>query len=130
MASGTPKSKREEHPRQPTVGESEERLRLAMDAAGMGAWDWDLTSGRVAWSGDQEKLFGLAAGSFRGDFDTFLNLVHPDDILGLQARTAGALSDRKPEHRDEFRVVRPDGTVRWMLTNAHIFMTTRAFPCA
>ena len=101
---------------------------FAMDAAGMGAWDWDLTSGRVAWSGDQEKLFGLAAGSFRGDFDTFLNLVHPDDILGLQARTAGALSDRKPEHRDEFRVVRPDGTVRWMLTNAHIFYDDQGVP--
>src|ERR1051325_4847911 len=121
MASSTPYRKNGDDRSRSAISESEERLRLAMDAAGMGAWDWDLKSGRVAWSGDQEKLFGVASGSFRGDFDTFLHLVHPDDVLGMQARTAGALNRRAAEHRDEFRVVRPDGTIRWMVANSHIF---------
>jgi PAS domain S-box-containing protein len=103
-----------------TESETEERLRLAMDVAGMGSWDWDLKTGRVVWNGDQEKIFGIPSGTFLGDFETFLNLVHPDDVLGLQARTAGALASHDTEHRDEFRVVRPDGTVHWMVANARV----------
>lgn len=108
--------------------ENEERLRLAMDAAGMGAWDWDLVNGHVVWNGDQENLFGVPAGSFEGDFDNFLTLIHPDDVLGMQARTAGALADHKAYHRDEFRVVRPDGTIRWMVANARIYYDDRGTP--
>jgi PAS domain S-box-containing protein len=123
MSAGEAKSKRPQ-----PVGETEERLRLAMDVAGIGAWDWDLKTGRVVWSGDQEKLFGLPSGAFRGDFDTFLNLVHPDDVIGLQARTAGALADHKLEHRDEFRIVRPDGGVHWMVANARILYDADGTP--
>jgi PAS domain S-box-containing protein len=128
MASGMPYPKMDEDRTNSAVSESEERLRLAMDAAGMGAWDWDLKTGRVAWSGDQEKLFGVVPGAFSGDFDTFLKLVHPEDILGLQARTAGALANRVTHHRDEFRVVRPDGTIRWMVANGHIFYDESGVP--
>src|ERR1051326_43269 len=128
MASSTPYRKNGDDRSRSAISESEERLRLAMDAAGMGAWDWDLKSGRVAWSGDQEKLFGVASGSFRGDFDTFLHLVHPDDVLGMQARTAGALNRRAAEHRDEFRVVRPDGTIRWMVANGCIYYDEQGTP--
>lgn len=110
------------------ASETEERLRLAMDVAGIGSWDWDLKNGRVVWSGDQEKMFGLPHGTFRGSFDTFLNFVHPDDVVGMQARTAGSLAERKTEHRDEFRIVRPDGTVRWMVANAHIFYDADGTP--
>lgn len=120
--------KRKAHDRPAATSESEERLRLAMDVAGIGSWDWDLKTGRVVWSGDQEKLFGIPRGTFRGNFDTFLNLVHPDDVIGMQARTAGALAERKAEHRDEFRIIRPDGTVRWMIANAHIFYAPDGTP--
>lgn len=111
-----------------TLRVSEERLRLAMDAAGMGAWDWDLKTGNVNWSGNQEKLFGVPSGSFSGDFETFLKLVHPEDILGLQARTAGALAARQTDHRDEFRIVRPDGTIRWMVANGCIYYDEQGTP--
>src|SRR5512140_635287 len=100
MPAGKPDAQKDDPQQRSAIGESEERLRLAMDAAGMGAWDWDLKTGEVAWSGDQEKLFGVEAGSFRGDFDNFLKLVHPEDILGLQARTAGALANGVTHHRD------------------------------
>ncbi len=108
--------------------ESEERLRLAMDAAGLGAWDWDMKTGHVAWSGDQEKLFGVTPGTFSGDFDAFLNHIHPEDIFGVQARTAGALAAHATVHRDEFRIVRPDGTIRWMVANAHISYDEQGAP--
>jgi len=108
--------------------ESEERLRLAMDTIAMGAWDWDLQSGAVKWSGDQERLFGLAPGTFDGSFQAFLGCVHPDDIDRLQARTREALAERKTTHRDEFRIIWPDGTVHWMVANGHIFYDAAGTP--
>lgn len=111
-----------------SLRENEERLRLAMEVAGMGAWDWDLVTGHVIWNGNQEQLFGVPSGSFEGNFDNFLKLVHPDDVLGMQARTAGALSDRKTYHRDEFRIVRADGTIRCMVANARIYYDEQGKP--
>ncbi|MGI9101971.1 MAG: two-component system sensor histidine kinase NtrB [Terriglobales bacterium] len=104
-----------------TKQENDERLRLAMDAAGMGAWDWDLKSGHVTWTGDQELLYGLQPGTFDQDFSTFLSLVHPDDMAAMQARMDAAVAERKLRHRDEFRIVRPDGSIRWMVANGRIF---------
>ena len=114
--------------RRRTVSVSEERLRLAMDAAGMGAWDWDLKTGRVTWSGDQERLFGLEPGSFGGEFDTFLKLVHADDILPMQRSMAAALANGETHHRDEFRIIRPDGSTRWMLANGRIYYDEQGAP--
>ncbi len=101
--------------------EKEERLRLAMDAANMGAWDWDFATGEVHWSGDQEKLFGLAPGTFDGTFAAFRALVHPDDHDAMQARMAAALEQRRTIQRDEFRIVRPDGSIRWIAANGRIY---------
>lgn len=108
--------------------ENEERLRLAMDAASMGAWDWDFVTGKVHWSGDQEKLFGLAAGSFGETFEAFASRVHPQDYAAMQARMAAALAQHRPRHRDEFRIIRPDGSVRWMVANGRIYYDSQGQP--
>jgi PAS domain S-box-containing protein len=101
--------------------ENEERLRLAMDAASMGAWDWDFSTGEVHWTGDQEKLFGLTPGTFDGTFEAFGARVHPQDYAAMQARMAAAVAKKRTRHRDEFRIVRADGSVRWMVTNGRIY---------
>ena len=101
--------------------DTQERLRLAMEAASMGAWDWDLESNRVVWSGDQELLFGIAAGQFDGTFDSFARHVHPEDIDGLQQRMREAVEAGRHHHRDEFRILLPDGNARWMLANGRIY---------
>ena len=49
------------------VKENEERLRMAMEAAEIAAWEWDLASGRMTWSTEPETLFGFPAGSFGED---------------------------------------------------------------
>ncbi len=92
-----------------------------MDAAGMGAWDWDLKTGHVIWTGDQEQLFGLEPGSFDQEYNSFLSLIHPDDMEAVHARVTAAVAARHLRHRDEFRIVRPDGSIRWMVANGRIF---------
>jgi PAS domain S-box-containing protein len=89
-----------------------EQVRLALEAGGMGTWEWDIAGGAVRWSERLEALHGLAAGTFAGTFEAFQADVHPDDRSKLQAAIAGALETG--EHRIEYRIVRPDGAVRWV----------------
>jgi PAS domain S-box-containing protein len=94
------------------VRASAEQVRLALEAGGMGTWEWDVARGTVRWSERLEALHGLAAGSFPGTFEAFQADVHPDDRARLQAAIAGALETG--QHRIDYRIVRPDGAVRWV----------------
>jgi PAS domain S-box-containing protein len=92
---------------------SRDQLTLAMDAARMGAWDWDVAGGRLEWSGDLEAIHGMAPGSFDGTFESFLSAVHPDDREELEGAIAAALERRGP-FEVEFRAVAEDGSIRWV----------------
>ena len=51
--------------------QSEQRLRLALRAGGMGSWEWDLVSGDLHWSETLERIHGLEPGTFGGTFDEY-----------------------------------------------------------
>jgi PAS domain S-box-containing protein len=74
--------------------ESERRLELAMSAGRMGAWEWDVRTGRIYWSPGLERLHGLAPGTFGGAFDDFIRDIHPDDapmvLAAIERALAGA----------------------------------------
>jgi PAS domain S-box-containing protein len=90
-----------------------ERLELALEAAGLGTWRWDLTTDRVEWDERLEALYGFAPGTFPGTFEAYQERIHPDDREHLLAVVARAREDRRP-YRVEHRVVWPDGTLRWV----------------
>ncbi|WP_217913966.1 SpoIIE family protein phosphatase [Miltoncostaea marina] len=94
---------------------SRDRLRLALDAAGMGVWDWDLADGGLLWWGDLERVHGMAPGSFDGTFERFLAAVHADDRAAVQERIGRTLTTGEP-FSAEFRAVGDDGRVRWVST--------------
>ncbi|HSU03838.1 MAG TPA: SpoIIE family protein phosphatase [Nocardioides sp.] len=86
---------------------------LAVDAAGVGAFVWDLVADRLRWDGRLLELFGLDEGSFGGNIEAFNRRVHPDDL----ARVGGALEhaiETCGDFEAEYRVLRPDGGVRWI----------------
>lgn len=92
---------------------SEERVRIALQAAGMAHWDRDLRSGEVLWSPEHSRILGLPPGVSRASSEAFLERVHPDD----RARVDRALSHAVETGEDfqaEFRVVHPDGELRWV----------------
>ncbi len=91
---------------------SEGRLRLAVEAASMGTWEWEIATGRVQWSPSLEALHGLPPGGFRGTHEAFLADVHPDDRERVAAAMQGALQSGR--HAVTYRIVRPDGAVRWV----------------
>ncbi len=93
--------------------ESEERLRLALDAARMGTFDWDVPHNRITWSRRHEELWGLPPGGFAGTYEAFSEGVHHEDLPVINAETARCMAAREPIAR-EFRVVWPDGSVHWV----------------
>ncbi|QEL20580.1 PAS domain-containing sensor histidine kinase [Limnoglobus roseus] len=92
---------------------SEDRLRLALDAGGMGTWDWDLESDRVRWDGALAALVGLPEIPHPLTTETFFERVHPDDRTALRGQLAAAVAPGG-QFEAEFRIVRPDGEVRWL----------------
>jgi PAS domain S-box-containing protein len=92
-----------------------DRLRwgLAIDAAGIGTFDWELASGRLSWDDQLMSIFGLAPHEFGRTIDAFSERLHPDDV----ARVTEALQrciDSCGEFESEYRVVRPGGETRWV----------------
>ena len=100
--------------------QSEERLRLALDAAQMGTWDWNILTGQATWSKNHERLFCMAPGSFEGTYEAFLRCVHPEDREILVQALTRAISERV-DYNEEFRVVWPDGSIHWMAGRGQVF---------
>ena len=96
--------------------ERDERLRLSLEAGGLGTWEWTLPTGRIAWSPSLEAIHGLPTGTFGGTFDAFEAAVHHEDRERVRATIRTAL--QRGEDTTEYRVVRPDGNARWL--EAHV----------
>ncbi len=106
---------------------SNQRLEVAQEIGRIGTFDWDLVGGRVEWSASQEALFGLAPGTFGGRYEDFLGFVHPEDRAGLERefrRTSAELDD----FRAEFRIIRPDGSLRWLSALARMALDESGGP--
>ena len=92
---------------------TEERLRLALEAGEMGAWEWDLSDNRVEWTPGLDAMHGLAPGAFGGTLDSFVALVHEDDRPQLESDLEIALREGT-QFTTEFRTRRIDGTEGWV----------------
>lgn len=99
--------------------DSEERLRMAMEAGDIGVWDWDIPSGRISWSDNFERMQGIAPGEFPKTIDEFRWFVHPSDRQKVALAIERALSSRA-QYSVEFRLVSPGGGVRWTATRGAV----------
>lgn len=103
-----------ERDRQGALRASEERLRLALDAARMGTWEWDNTVGGVRWSDRAEALLGLDAETLGRAPGAYFQRVHQDDREMVERTFSDAVTGRIPDFELLHRVVRPDAAARWV----------------
>ncbi len=109
------------------LGESKERLQLALSAAGAGTWEWRLERNEYVYSEEARNLFGLGSDNRAPSYHAWLEAVHPDDRapIGLNlaraAITGSALNI-------EYRVCHGDGTVRWLLSRGHALRDNEGCP--
>lgn len=99
------------------LAHTHQALQLALEAARMGSWEWDLATNKITWSKGMEPLHGLKPGEFLsvygGCFEGFRRLVHPQDYTLLEDAISRALQE-KTFYSVEFRVIWPDGSIHWM----------------
>ncbi|MBO0899033.1 SpoIIE family protein phosphatase [Cellulomonas sp. zg-ZUI22] len=88
-------------------------LDSAAQAAGLGTFEWDLATGALHWDPTLLEVFGYDAGTFSGLIEAFDARLHPADARGVAAAIDSAIAGCGV-YEAEFRVVRPDGTVRWL----------------
>lgn len=84
-------------------------------ATKIGTWYWDNVNNKIHWSAGLEAIYGLPRGGFGGTYEDFAHRVHPDDVQKYEQARDAAIAAGKP-FDFEFRIVRPDGTVRWVAT--------------
>jgi diguanylate cyclase (GGDEF)-like protein/PAS domain S-box-containing protein len=94
-------------------------LEQAQAVGGIGSWALSLADGRLTWSDETVRIFGLERGSFDGRPETFQSLVHPDDVERVRIANEQAVATRAP-YTNEYRILRPDGTQRWIYEHAAI----------
>ena len=110
------------------LAEKEERLRLAQRAAGIGTFDWDVPSGRVTWTEEEERIFGIEPGTFEGRMEGWGRRVLAEDRERMEREMAAAMEHRQREMDFSFRIVRPDGEVRWVEGSAEFFYADDGTP--
>lgn len=91
---------------------SEAHYQIAMEAAGVGMWYWDLRTNQHIWSKECKALLGLPL-DFQEDFSYFASLIHPDDRERVFSLFEENYRTRSP-HNVEYRIILPDGSLRWI----------------
>jgi len=110
-----------------TLRESEERLRLAQQAARSGTFEWNMRTGVNTWTPELEAMYGLPPGGFGRTQTAFENLVHPDDRAGVIKLDDAAMKSGQLT-KGEWRVVWADGSVHWIAGRWQVFMDASGEP--
>jgi PAS domain S-box-containing protein len=97
--------------------ESEQRRSMAIAAGKMGSWDWDWSNGDWMWDEGQYHIFGVSPETFNVTSTNVQALLHPDDVDQFRKAIA-EFNEGTRAYEAEFRVLRPDGEVRWCVGTA------------
>ncbi|MFH0825893.1 MAG: PAS domain S-box protein [Pseudomonadota bacterium] len=94
---------------------NEERLRLALDAAKAGTWEWDLRTNENFWSEETWALFGLEPHSSKPSYETWRQTIRPDDWAEAEGTVQEAFSKGR-ELNAEWRTNDDSGGQRWLMS--------------
>ncbi|MEP7135234.1 MAG: ATP-binding protein [Chloroflexota bacterium] len=106
----------------------QERLALALDASKMGTWNWDIETGTISWSDQIEALFGIGKGEFDGKYDTYLSLIHPEDLPNVQQEIGRALVTPEYHYVIEHRLIWHNGETRWVEGRGNVYPNAAGRP--
>ena len=98
-----------------TLRLSEQRRSLALEAAQVGTWEWDLLTNENIWSNELWSLYGLETNSCKPSYEEWRKVVHPDDLLNTEQILQEAIL-QGAAYNTEWRVNLPDGSERWLMS--------------
>ena len=97
-----------------------ERISTATRASQVGIWDWDVKNNVLVWDDQMYSLYGLKKEEFTGAYGAWIKGLHPDDMEFSRNETRLALLGEK-EYDTEFRIIWPDGTIRYCKAKGEVF---------
>ncbi|HUP26395.1 MAG TPA: PAS domain S-box protein [Candidatus Limnocylindrales bacterium] len=106
--------------------DSEERFTLAQQAANIGTFDWNIKSGEFLCTRQLEIIYGLKADGFAHKYTNWLKRIHEDDRARVKHELHDATNGKDLD--SEFRIVQPDGSVKWIAIRASVFHDDKGRP--
>ena len=97
--------------------QSEQGRSIALAAGQMGSWGWDLATKKWRWDEGQHRIFGVDPQNFKITVENIRALIHPEDWMSL-TEIAREMSNGARTQQIEFRVLRPNGEIRWCIGTA------------
>ena len=104
-----------------------EAIGIVMASQKSVGWEWDLGSNRSKWFGDLRTMFGISSDTFLGSAEDFFKYVHRDDLQQVSDAIDHARVNHEP-YKSEFRLLRPDGSVRWILDRGKFYYSKNGKP--
>jgi PAS domain S-box-containing protein len=101
-----------------TLQESQQRLRMVLQDANIGLWNWDLKTDRVDYSKEWKSQLGYKEHEIGDPLDEWLTRLHPDDYARTLAKHRQFIERPWPDFEVEFRLRHKDGSWRWILSRA------------
>lgn len=102
------------------LSESEERLRLSLDASGQGLFDLNIKTGEEIFSDQYAEMLGFEPNNFTETRSTFFERMHPEDLQRVQLSYQDYVNGKSQEYRVEFRQKTADGSWKWILSTGKI----------
>ncbi len=99
---------------------SEERRKLAQEAGRVGIWDWDAKSDTTYWSETMRLFYDDVPADQNPHHDYWLTHLHPSDRERVDIHVKQTLASAEDRFRDEFRIVKKDGSIRWLESIAQV----------
>ncbi len=107
--------------------ELSERLGLAVEAGRLGIWDWDPVKNELIWDQRMLEIYGISQANFHGNLEDWAKWLHPEDRDDTLQLVQAALENRQTFH-PEFRIVRPDGSCRYIKAHAVVVLDDSGEP--
>ena len=102
------------------LDETQKRLSLAVEAANIGVWDWDLRTNEIFFSPLWKSQLGYKPHEIKNNFDEWVSRLHPDDLENSIANLQNFITNSDTHFENVFRLQHKDGSYRWILAQASL----------
>jgi two-component system CheB/CheR fusion protein len=107
--------------------EAQEQLKLTLEGGSVGTWVWNIQTNEISGSREEANLFGLNEGLFFKTFAEWEKALHPHDAEDVKNTISRVISEKLPLDI-EFRIIRKDGNIRWILSKANTHYNAKGIP--